>query len=87
MISDDDIKLTCLSQDSLLSYGNGKDLYGYKIKDLTIFDTPISVDNAWKSFYESNLFSFDDTQSLITKKNYIKRPPQSYCYIDGVDVN
>lgn len=39
-ISDDDLVLTCLTQEELFEYGNGKTLYGYHISDLKIYDKP-----------------------------------------------
>ncbi len=39
-ISDDDLNRTCLSQEDLYKYGNGKTLYGWHISDLVIYDKP-----------------------------------------------
>ncbi len=39
-ISDDDLALTCLTQEQLWEYGKGKTLYGYHISDLKIYDKP-----------------------------------------------
>ena len=39
-ISDDDLALTCLTQEQLWEYGKGKTLYGYHISDLKIYDEP-----------------------------------------------
>ena len=39
-ISDDDLALTCLTQEQLWKYGKGKTLYGYHITNLKIYDEP-----------------------------------------------
>lgn len=39
-ISDDDLALTCLTQEQLWEYGKGKTLYGYHITNLKIYDEP-----------------------------------------------
>lgn len=39
-ISDDDLALTCLTQEQLWEYGKGKTLYGYHISNLKIYDEP-----------------------------------------------
>lgn len=39
-ISDDDLALTCLTQEQLWEYGKGKTLYGYHITNLKIYDKP-----------------------------------------------
>ena len=39
-ISDDDLALTCLTQEHLREYGKGKTLYGYHISNLKIYDEP-----------------------------------------------
>ena len=39
-ISDDDLALTCLTQEQLWEYGKGKTLYGYHITNLKIHDEP-----------------------------------------------
>lgn len=39
-ISDDDLNRTCLGQEDLNRYANGKTLYGWHISDLIIYDEP-----------------------------------------------
>lgn len=39
-ISDDDLNRTCLFQEDLYRYANGKTLYGWHISDLVIYDVP-----------------------------------------------
>lgn len=39
-ISDDDLALTCLTQEDLWEYGKGKTLYGWHISDLIVYDHP-----------------------------------------------
>lgn len=39
-ISDDDLALTCLTQEDLIEYGGGKTLYGIRIDNLIVYDKP-----------------------------------------------
>lgn len=73
-ISADDLKQTHLSQKELWEYGKGKPLYLWHISDLKIYDKP----------KELSVF----TGLRKTKFGYepvdIKRPPQSWCYVEEV---
>ena len=39
-ISDDDLSLTCLTQEDLWEYGKGRTLYGWHISNLIVYDQP-----------------------------------------------
>ena len=38
-----DFKATCLTEDDFLSYGEGKDLFGWHISDLKIYEEPVEL--------------------------------------------
>lgn len=48
-ISDDDLNRTCLFQEDLYRYANGKTLYGWHISALVIYDVPRELENFWKA--------------------------------------
>ena len=74
----------CMSDDELLAYkGKNKVLYFWRISDLIIYDNPkelsefyrhdTSYDNSFGGYFEDR-----DERTPIT------RPPQSWCYVEGV---
>lgn len=46
----DELKKACLTFDEALVYGNKKDLYGFHISDLKIYDKPKEVNQFYKEF-------------------------------------
>lgn len=46
-ITSNEIQSTCLTSDELLAYGNGKNLYGWHISDLVIYDKPRELGEFW----------------------------------------
>lgn len=71
----DHYEKSCLNPDDLLTYGDGKTLYGWHISDLKIYDTPKElsefetrkVDGAWATWRKA------------------ERAPQSWCYVHRID--
>ena len=63
----------CLDYDELLTYGDGKTLYGWHISDLVIYDKP-------KELNEFSKYGFGSFVPL-------KRPPQSWCYVEEREDN
>lgn len=82
-ITDYDVTGCCLNYRELHKYGNGKNLYGWHISDLVIYDKPKELSEFYKhdNTYD-NAFGwvFEDRP----KKVPIKRPPQSWCYVEEV---
>ena len=58
----------CIKRERLLEYANGKELYGWHISDLVIYDKP-------KELGEFSKYGFDRFVPW-------KRPPQSWCYCE-----
>lgn len=93
-ISDRDAAQACLDQNSLFKYGNGRDLYGWHISDLKIYDKPREISEFRKAC------DFRSNCGVCTRKQYliedgfaqfmgcnkrIYRPPQSWCYVEEAE--
>lgn len=74
---------TCLSIAEAAAYCTKKGIYGWHISDLVIYDKPKELSEFYKhdNTYD-NAFGwvFEDRP----KKVPIKRPPQSWCYVEEV---
>lgn len=79
-------KESCLTEEELANYSNGKQLYGWRISDLKIYDKPkelsefcipckVSCENCKNPLY------FECSCEEKGKK-IITRPPQSWCYVE-----
>lgn len=88
-----------IHRDNLLAYSDGKELFGWHISDLVIYDRPkelsefytecdMGCENCdyWKSV-RVNADEFDmDCDSGMHGHKPIKRAPQSWCYIEVEEV-
>lgn len=98
-ISDDDLALTCLTQEQLWEYGKGKTLYGYHISNLKIYDKPKELrefyhycgdepdcSNCPFYYVESNesIGTYEECCSKVDGCKPLTRPPQSWCYVEEV---
>lgn len=86
-----DCDTSCLSPKDFVEYGKGKPLYGWHISDLVIYDEPKKLSefyaykkcNACKtSGYEASACIYDEDCIVPA---VITRPPQSWCYVEGLD--
>lgn len=91
-----DLGRTCLSYEDFESYGNTQNLYGWHISDLVIYDKPKELseffhycgDNPKCDGCEAHYFSNtecgkeDYCCSIIDGCKPLKRPPQSWCYVE-----
>lgn len=75
---------TCLSDAELQMYADGvKPLYFWHISDLVIYDKPKELSEFYRhdNTYDNAFgWAFEDRP----KKLPIKRPPQSWCYVEGL---
>ena len=62
---------TCLTEKELWQYGKGKELKFWDISDLVIYDKPKELSD----------FIVERYPCLAR----LKRPPQSWCYVEGVE--
>lgn len=98
-ISDDDLNRTCLFQEDLYRYANGKTLYGWHISDLVIYDEPKELSGFYKEDFHEALSNWEDLFSIGLPKGcaveyppepkeedyVLKRPPQSWRYVEEVE--
>ena len=84
---------TGLTYSELEDYGQGETLYGWHISDLKIYDDPIELSEfmAKPCDFAASCGACD--HSMWSQKNYgqfvgcsfsVKRPPQSWCYVEEV---
>lgn len=98
-ISDDDLNRTCLFQEDLYRYANGKTLYGWHISGLVIYDEPKELSGFYKEDFHEALSNWEDLFSIGLPKGcaveyppepkeedyVLKRPPQSWRYVEEVE--
>ena len=91
-IGGDSLCRTCLSYSEFENYGKGKTLYGWHISDLKIYDKPkelsefITITDC-KSVIAKDMLcnTCCICSDFCTKKpKRITRPPQSWCYVEGL---
>ena len=68
---------TCLTYEELEQYSNGKTLYGWHISELKIYDKP----------KELGEFLTPSGTGGVLGNHYITRPPQSWCYVEEIEMN
>jgi predicted transcriptional regulator len=71
-IDDDYVLQTCLENGALWDYGHGTPLYGWHISNLRIYDQPREL---------SEFAGLRNTRFGAAPYD-IKRPPQSWCYVE-----
>lgn len=77
---------TCLTQTEIIAYiGDKGRCYGWHISDLVIYDTPHDL-GEFERPYECNECDAKWASECNTcyEKNKIKRPPQSWCYVEAM---
>lgn len=72
-VDDDFVAQTRLVDGALWDYGKGATLYGWHISNLKIYDVPLELTALRKPELPTGLRYEDDA---------IKRPPQSWCYVE-----
>lgn len=76
----------CLTDDELLDYGNYKNLYGWHISDLKIYDKPKELSQFKKinrdCWYADLGLAKRDCHECKNADCFFKRPPQSWCYVE-----
>lgn len=77
-----DLKATCLTMEDLWNYGKGKELYGWHISDLVIYEQPKPLSDFVKCNYPWDCGVCDYYDSLAMSCEKPKRPPQSWCYVE-----
>lgn len=81
---------SCLTYEELADYiGNGKTGHGWHISGLLIYDQPRELTafrrackNSW--YCESCAMYWENNGTCGNESLYIKRPPQSWCYVEAM---
>ena len=87
----------CLTRKEFIEYSNGKKLYGWHISELKIYDNPKKLNDFYnicysgcdKCEYKSWDYSYagecKEIVCTVSNKKPLARPPQSWCYVEGVN--
>lgn len=73
---------SCLILQEISKYANGKELYGWCISDLIIYDKPKPLSDFIRCKYPWDCGVCDYWDSLCLTCNKPIRPPQSWCYVE-----
>ena len=81
------IESACLTTDEAEKYANGKDVYGWHISNLVIYDKPRELREFIKPcenglYCESCAMYSEFEEKCYNKALRIKTPPQSWCYVE-----
>lgn len=90
-------QMSCVRREKILEYSGGKEVFGWHISKLAIYDTPrplyeffvkcneICEDCDWWEYVKVNADEFDmDCTSPLYRYKPLKRPPQSWCYVEDL---
>lgn len=86
-LNEDDVLQTCLSAAEIRKYANGATgLYGWHISDLVGYDKPKELSEFPRPF-ENCIGKVCDEYGCAYCENggHIKRPPQSWCYVEELN--
>ncbi len=76
------IEAACLTNDEVEKYSGGKDLCGWHISDLVIYDKPLELRD-FIQCHKCDYYPFCiDHELSCSGKHKITRPPQSWCYVE-----
>ena len=97
-ISDDEVIASCLVNGDLWDYGKGKNLYGWHISNLVIYDKPRDLSefktlcpdfydgkhcDECEYFIDGRGYEYDESDCGCDGLKPLKRPPQSWCYVES----
>ena len=77
-----------IKREELLKYSCGKELYGWHISELKIYDKPKQLEQ-FKKYnrtceYSDLGFAIPDCEKCLNKSCFLQRPPQSWCYVESL---
>lgn len=78
-VSDEVLKKSCLTQEQILNYTNGEDLYALHIEGLKIYDKSKELNE-----FSSISKRMKGKESRFTS-HLLQRPPQSWCYVENLE--
>lgn len=68
-------------------YSNARDVYGWHISDLVIYDKPKELSDYHKYISYFDGISIEELEAEGVNGLRIKRPPQSWCYVEEIERN
>lgn len=80
------VRLARLTEEEMHTYAKGKNCYAWHISDLVIYDKPKELSEFFRhdnSYDNAFGWAFEDRAKSVP----IKRPPQSWCYVEEVSKN
>ena len=81
-IGEETLNATCLTQDELWRYGDGRIIYGWHISNLKIYDKPKDVREFKKGCNDMYDPMYNLNCQYCENKCYLKRAPKSWCYVE-----
>lgn len=85
-------KESCLTEEELVTYSNGKPLYGWRIADLKIYDKPRELSEFYTidggsdcciaCVYHETPLDEMPCRTCTSERRYLYRPPQSWQYVE-----
>lgn len=85
-IDDEELQKTGLTNEDFKKYGKGKDIYGWHISELKIYDKPKDLNDFCKPCPMEDKYNclrcgyYSDYSGVCI--NYVNRPPQSWFYVE-----
>ena len=73
-------QISCVPRENILEYSNGKEVFGWHISNLVVYDEPKELSEFYirdKTYDNSFGWAFEDRPKL----RCLTRPPQSWCYV------
>lgn len=80
----------CLTHEEVWDYSGGKDLYGWHISNLKMYDKPKELSWFWskcgKEYCTDNCLYFKKLACVpLAREHKILRAPQSYCFVEELE--
>ncbi len=84
-------QMSCVSREDILKYSNGKEVFGWHISDLVIYDQPKPLNMFYKECvglnntgmcYECENAVGEECDCAVNGQLHLTRPPQSWCYVE-----
>lgn len=77
-----------IRREELLKFSCGKELYGWHISELKIYDKPKQLEQ-FKKYnrtceYSDLGFAIPDCEKCLNKSCFLQTPPQSWCYVESL---
>lgn len=85
-VDDDFVAKTGLANGALWDYGKGATLYGWHISDLKVYERPHKLDEFERPYDCDGCNAKWATEcNECHAENKLKRPPQSWCYVEELE--